>query len=394
MDAPENLPSDSPIRKSRYDNLEAGDAAARSSPVATSHELTRFDPQISRTAAKPSGPATPIFPNDPLLLARCVIERGGEVIEEDLMQALLAPGTFTRTIYTQRMARVHFAHETEALYSCLKFNGKSLYRSSAPIEYGGQFRIALDEVLSLCKGQITSEPDARRVTLHWEIHSRCDPPSANAASEQEDAETALPKADCDTPGVGDTNEGDKSITDDNEDVEDEYVRAAPVRDPKGVDGDEIPEPTEAPADDIEKIIISSDSDSDDEENDGSLKTIACTSEELKGDQNIKDMMELKDDAAGWRQTCLFFGHDEGSNTIDESHCRKLPGTKRALRPHQMYDVHKVFQSVTNGTGDLGAILAHQMGVGKTMTYQAIMAVRRLAIISLSHYQRYSEQHKS
>ncbi|KAK1991993.1 hypothetical protein LX36DRAFT_589337 [Colletotrichum falcatum] len=137
------------------------------------------------------------------------------------------------------------------------------------------------------------------------------------------------------------------------------------------------------------------SDSDSEAGQQDDETISYTGDgEALTSQTIDNLMGVSDDAAGWRQTCAFFGHDESKIAIHESHCRPLPGTKRALRPHQMYDVHNVFQSVTNGTGDIGAILAHQMGVGKTIMYQAIIAVRRLAVISAAHYARYPHQHHS
>ncbi|KDN70658.1 hypothetical protein CSUB01_12116 [Colletotrichum sublineola] len=89
---------------------------------------------------------------------------------------------------------------------------------------------------------------------------------------------------------------------------------------------------------------------------------------------IDDVMEKRDNTAGWRQTYAFFSHNKSSSTIAASHCQKLPGTNRALHPHQMSDVHKVFH--------------------KTMTYQAIMTVRRLTIISAGHYKIYPQQHNS
>ncbi|KAK1948796.1 hypothetical protein LY78DRAFT_687362 [Colletotrichum sublineola] len=384
---------------SQDDSLEADDVTVQSSPVALSRELIRTVPQTLLPIAAYNGTTNPAFPDDPLLFARCTIERGGQIVDEDLMQSLLVPGAFPRTIYARRLAceyswdrfeaklesnRIQFTNESEALYLLLELDGQTLYRPSAPIEYGGQFRIALDQALSLCKDRITSEPNARRVTLRWEIRSRCDPPLEDAASEQQDVENALPEEDRDR----------RTFAEASSPLQEPGVEGTENQDVVAIDTDEeevlVPEPEDAPADEIDRVTISSDSDSEDaQENDGPLDTMVSTRS-----GQIDDVMEKRDNAAGWRQTCAFFGHDESSSTIAASHCRKLPGTNRALRPHQMSDVHEVFQSVTNGTGDLGAILAHQMGVGKTMTYQAIMAVRRLAIISAGHYKIYPRQHDS
>ncbi|KDN70657.1 hypothetical protein CSUB01_12115 [Colletotrichum sublineola] len=62
--------------------------------------------------------------------------------------------------------RIQFTNKSKALYLLLKLNRQTLYRPSAPIKYSGQFHIALDQALSLYKDQITSKPNARRVTLH------------------------------------------------------------------------------------------------------------------------------------------------------------------------------------------------------------------------------------
>ncbi|GKT52012.1 uncharacterized protein ColSpa_12193 [Colletotrichum spaethianum] len=58
--------------------------------------------------------------------------------------------------------------------------------------------------------------------------------------------------------------------------------------------------------------------------------------------------------------------------MDPEHCRQLPGTKRKLRPCQLDDVRRVIERAATD-GRLGALLAHPMGVGKTITYQAVIA---------------------
>ncbi|KAK1948642.1 hypothetical protein LY78DRAFT_698113, partial [Colletotrichum sublineola] len=104
---------------------------------------------------------------------------------------------------------------------------------------------------------------------------------------------------------------------------------------------------------------------------------------------------MTDDEATWPATCAYFGHnpDERDGTID--HGVVLPGTKRKLRPVQMQDVYRTLKLATaKTTTDRGALLAHEMGVGKTMIYQAIIAVRRLAILSDQHARDHPEEHAS
>ncbi|GKT52475.1 uncharacterized protein ColSpa_12656 [Colletotrichum spaethianum] len=69
--------------------------------------------------------------------------------------------------------------------------------------------------------------------------------------------------------------------------------------------------------------------------------------------------------------------------MDPEHRRQLPGTKWKLRPHQLDDIRRVIEQVATDR-HLGALLAHPMGVGKTITYQAVIAERRLAYISRLH----------
>ncbi|GKT61163.1 hypothetical protein ColTof4_01263 [Colletotrichum tofieldiae] len=78
--------------------------------------------------------------------------------------------------------------------------------------------------------------------------------------------------------------------------------------------------------------------------------------------------------------------------MDPEHCRQLPSTKRKLRPHQLDDVRRVIEPAATD-GRLGALLVHPMGVGETVTYQATIAVRRLAYTSQLHAAAHPEMHR-
>ncbi|KAJ0347477.1 hypothetical protein COL154_013834 [Colletotrichum chrysophilum] len=60
---------------------------------------------------------------------------------------------------------------------------------------------------------------------------------------------------------------------------------------------------------------------------------------------------------------------------------------------QLQDVFKILLIVTNSdTGDIGAIIAHEIGTGKTRIYQAVIAVIRLVRIIKDHLETHPEMH--
>ncbi|KAK6206232.1 DNA repair helicase [Colletotrichum tabaci] len=319
-------------------------------PITPSHQIAipgeasvqTIPPQTRSTVSDfPLPFADSTFHHDPLLLARSRVERDAQAVDEDLVQALLATGAFPRIISEQRLASVFLR---------LEFDGRDLYRLPTPIECDGQFRIALDQAISFCKGQITNETDARKVTLHWEIRSRNDVPGENADAGLEDEE--IP------PNAGQ----EKSVLGDNEDTN-------------------------------KKDHASDESNAEEGDDDEVVFLGAAPVEQLPdaAEMSVDDLMESSDDIAGSRKTCLFFGHDERHTSKDPKNCRQFPGTRRKLRPHQLDDIRRAVEQA--GTdGHLGALLAHPMGVGKTITYQGVIAVRRLAYISQSHAAAHPETH--
>ncbi|GKT61242.1 DNA repair helicase [Colletotrichum tofieldiae] len=79
--------------------------------------------------------------------------------------------------------------------------------------------------------------------------------------------------------------------------------------------------------------------------------------------------------------------------MDPEHRRQLHGTKWKLRSHQLDDIRRVIEQVATDR-HLSALLAHPMGVGKTITYQAVIAERRLAYISRLHAAARPELHRN
>ncbi|KAK2022208.1 hypothetical protein LX32DRAFT_698834 [Colletotrichum zoysiae] len=299
---------------------------------------------------------------DPLLYARLTIRNGkdGAASEyNDMMQTLLSHASIT---ISERLAaeyswytfqgilfseNLEFNKDTDTIHVALYHDEQAQWEGD--VNNGGEFRIAMHQLLRSARGVVERS--------HAEGDNLKVKPAVEGAASQT---------------IGDT-----SADDDEETI--------------------APEPQQAPAGEIEMVIISSDSDSEDAQDDDEPSEVMASTgdrEAPKNGQDIEDVMEMKDYADGWRQTCAYFAQDEDECTIDVSHGKKLPGAYRYIRLHQMRDIHKFYQSVTSGTRDLGATLAHQMGVGNTMTYQTILAVRRLAIISADHYKKYPQQHDS
>ncbi|CCF34961.1 hypothetical protein CH063_00189 [Colletotrichum higginsianum] len=115
---------------------------------------------------------------------------------------------------------------------------------------------------------------------------------------------------------------------------------------------------------------------------------------LTGAAGVDAVISSAEDEATWAATCTFFGHYVDRQSIAPEDCLRLPGTAESLRPTQLYDVFTTLQTVRDGRLELGSILAHEMGVGKTLLYEAIIAVRRLAVLSAAHLAAFPERHRS
>ncbi|KAI8235985.1 hypothetical protein K4K55_004023 [Colletotrichum sp. SAR 10_96] len=97
-------------------------------------------------------------------------------------------------------------------------------------------------------------------------------------------------------------------------------------------------------------------------------------EHMPDQGGVEDLFNSADNDTSWRKTCEFFGHDKKHVTTK---AKPLPAVEQAVVD-----------------GHLGALLAHPMGVGKTITYQGFIAVRRLSFISLDHYMAHPEAHNN
>ncbi|KAK6220937.1 hypothetical protein QIS74_04983 [Colletotrichum tabaci] len=115
---------------------------------------------------------------------------------------------------------------------------------------------------------------------------------------------------------------------------------------------------------------------------------------LTGAGGVDAVISSGEDEATWAAMCTFFGHYVDRRTIAPEDCLRLPGTAESLRPTQLYDVFTTLQTVRDGRPELGSILAHEMGVGKTLLYEAVIAVRRLAVLSAAHLAAFPERHRS
>ncbi|TIC89471.1 hypothetical protein CH35J_012845 [Colletotrichum higginsianum] len=113
-----------------------------------------------------------------------------------------------------------------------------------------------------------------------------------------------------------------------------------------------------------------------------------------GAAGVDAVISSAEDEATWAAACTFFGHYVDRQSISPEDCLQLPGTAESLRPSQLYDAFTTLRTVRDGRLELGSILAHEMGVGKTLLYEAIIAVRRLAVLSAAHLAAFPERHRT
>ncbi|TKW50365.1 hypothetical protein CTA1_2648 [Colletotrichum tanaceti] len=114
---------------------------------------------------------------------------------------------------------------------------------------------------------------------------------------------------------------------------------------------------------------------------------------LTGAAGVDAVISSAEDEATWAATCTFFGHYVDRQSIAPEDCLWLLGTADSLRPTQLYDVFTTLQTVRDGGLELGSILAHEIGVSKTLLYEAVIAVRRLAVLSAAHLAAFPKRHR-
>ncbi|KAK1454412.1 hypothetical protein CMEL01_16733 [Colletotrichum melonis] len=117
----------------------------------------------------------------------------------------------------------------------------------------------------------------------------------------------------------------------------------------------------------EVIVIPDDEDDDDK--------IAALERPL-----LTSISRKTEDNDTWLRCCNFFDTNPNHKTNGTpSHTHAIYGVKRGLWPTQLYDVYSVLEG-SDGVGANvanGCLLGNEMGTGKTLTYLAVLAVRRL-----------------
>lgn len=116
---------------------------------------------------------------------------------------------------------------------------------------------------------------------------------------------------------------------------------------------------------IETITLDDPSDDDDVEYIGAHAT-----------QSLNVNLQAGDDLELWKEVCSFFGHDPVQKAVDQGVV--LLGTHWRLRPYQMEALYFVLRSSCRVPRQLGAILALDAGLGKTVVLLASVVVVHLA----------------
>ncbi|KAI3534063.1 hypothetical protein CABS02_13384 [Colletotrichum abscissum] len=284
-----------------------------------------------------------------------------------------------------------------------------LYKSDVSDE--GGFHVALLEMLRLAKGIVKGDSDSYALYVTWNLQDRpANQPSAEPlrsrirGSDEGDTNTSQstpqnPDGDSPNRCIG------QRLIPETPTAAASFNRHPTAEDQLGKDDDVVFDGSQAKSDSTDFSDADNDSTVSEEDRNEEDDNVVFVKSQAKSDKAIKsannetsdgveDLLETKDKTTDWHEACNYFNHDPKRDTIAPEDCHKLPGTKRLLRPHQLQDIHRLFKLATSDIGDLGGLLAHQMGVGKTITYQAVTAVRRLAIISYAHFKKDRDLHAS
>ncbi|KAF4474359.1 hypothetical protein CGGC5_v016907 [Colletotrichum fructicola Nara gc5] len=389
-------------------------------------------PRNNNNALARTAPERSSLRDDPLILGRFYVQRDS-VLYEDMIEWLLRDSAGPQSVCTSHRLtsdfdwpkfweilcsdRVRYDPVHEVLNARLLFGNMTLW--TGRIEHDGQWRIALDNMMAQCE--------------LYEIQRRFPEPSGQFDEEQEngvDQQLLVPGGTdlgntIDQHLLGPAEQAQQSghdiqpplVPSDVRDLPDEPQQpeqAAKVivadrlrsTDDDAQGQSEETEIVDEPLKSHQEMFISSQKPKTDRatettpappssraKDDDVVFLKALQVEHMPDQGGVEDLFNSADNDTSWRKTCEFFGHDKKHVTTKAKHCRQLPGTKRALRPYQLDDVRRaVEQAVVDG--HLGALLAHPMGVGKTITYQGLIAVRRLSFISLDHYMAHPEAHNN
>ncbi|KAF4828572.1 hypothetical protein CGCSCA4_v014762 [Colletotrichum siamense] len=102
---------------------------------------------------------------------------------------------------------------------------------------------------------------------------------------------------------------------------------------------------------------------------------------------VADLLRSRLDAANWAAACQYFHHNPNLTSNKPEDGLRLTGTNQPLLPFQVTDVYIYFQLVTSRDAEkrrYGALLGHEMGLGKTRLVMAIAAVRQFCFSLWEH----------
>ncbi|KAF4881022.1 hypothetical protein CGCFRS4_v015972 [Colletotrichum fructicola] len=159
------------------------------------------------------------------------------------------------------------------------------------------------------------------------------------------------------------------------------------------EGDKPADEGDKPADEEDMLCEEEDKPGDDEDKPGNDEDKPGDDEDKPGDdedkrdETVSKLMRCRDDAKNWPSACEFFNHDPSVISHKPEEGVVITGAKQTLLPFQATDVYLILLLVTCKEKDLrrfGALLAHEMGLGKTRICQAVQQVRLNAISLLAH----------
>ncbi|KAE9566660.1 hypothetical protein CGMCC3_g17163 [Colletotrichum fructicola] len=146
------------------------------------------------------------------------------------------------------------------------------------------------------------------------------------------------------------------------------------------EGDKPADEGDKPADEEDMLCEEEDKPGDDEDKPGNDEDKPGDDEDKPGDdedkrdETVSKLMRCRDDAKNWPSACEFFNHDPSVISHKPEEGVVITGAKQTLLPFQATDVYLILLLVTCKEKDLrrfGALLAHEMGLGKTRICQAV-----------------------
>ncbi|KAK2005547.1 hypothetical protein LZ32DRAFT_672537 [Colletotrichum eremochloae] len=288
--------------------------------------------------------------------------------------------------------------EESVLHTTMRYRGKLL--GSGTIRSGGEFSVAVDQLLDFAQEEVKDEQDSSQVEIHFAIQAGR---PADEGHQHFGRATADPKA---------TEKSQPAVA--QEDRQDDHSDDG-LADGLNV-SDGPPEPKEVEEDETEDRLLAVDKEpamtddggrSTEEDEDGSsgVEFLGSRDIQMQGDApdhaasksaGVEDLIiGNADDEKDWPGTCQFFNHKLEDTDAINAKGATLPCTTISFFLPQMVEIYRHWRLVTAREHPTrGSLQAHEMGVGKTVIYLGIIAVRRLAFLSHEHFKRCPALHRS